>query len=221
MKALALALLLAAPSQAAFLFRAQPVTLNIPSAAASAAAPQAVQSLSMMGGAYSVNGLKATELGFGSFKTVVLHPQAPEAVVKIFSDKYGSGVTEKRNELAQLALLPPSAVPAVLAHGETKVDGKATAYLVQERVNGLTLERPTRTKLEEVKKLFERLAKARVEIADNASAIKLRQNIMVGETKSGGFGAYLVDPDVTKSDKSDRELRAFYDGLLTKIADGR
>lgn len=219
MKALALALMLAAPSQAAFFSRAQPVSLRIPAAAASAA--PAVQSLSLTGGVYAVNGLKAAELGFGCYKTVVMHPQAPEAVVKIFSDKYGSGVTEKRNELAQLALLPAAAAPAVLAHGETRMGGKTTAYLVQERVNGLTLERPTRTKLEEVKKLFDRLALARVEIADKDSVVKLRQNIMVGETKSGGFGAYLVDPDVVKSDKSDRELRAFYDGLYGRIASDR
>ena len=219
MKAFVLALMLAVPSQAAFLSRAQPVSLRIPAAAASAA--PAVQSLSLTGGVYAVNGLKATELGFGCFKTVVMHPQAPEAVVKVFSDKYGSGVAEKTRELAQLALLPPAAVPAVLAHGVTDVGGKPTAFLVQEKVNGLTLDRPTPSKLAEVKSLFERLAKARVEIADAESAVKLRQNIMVGETRSGGWGAYLVDPDVTKSDKSDRELRAFYDGLYAKIVSGR
>ncbi len=148
-------------------------------------------------------------------------PQAPALALKIFHDRWTPGVAEKASELKQLALLPAAAAPRVIEHGVTDVAGKPTAYIVQERVSGYTLKNPTPMKLEEVRKLFERLTKARVEIADSASANKLRANIMVGETRSGGYGAYLVDPDVTRSDKSERELRAFYDGLLDKIVDGR
>lgn len=213
-------LALAAPSQAAFFARPAEVRVAIPAAAVAPAA--IVQTIApLAGGLYAINGAPAAALGFGSFKEVVAHPQAPELAVKLFQDKWTPGVAEKRRELGQLALLPASAVPRVVEHGVTDVGGKPTAYLVQERVDGLTLRNPTPLKLAEVRKLFGRLTKARLELGDDKSALKLRENIMVGETRSGGFGAYLVDPDVERSDKSERELRAYYDGVLDKIVTGR
>lgn len=220
MRFAALFLVLASPSSAAFFSRPAEMRVAIP-LAAMAPAP-IIQSIApLSGGGFAVNGFPAAALGFGDFKAVVMHPQSPELAVKVFRDRWTPGVAEKESELKQLALLPAAAAPRVVEHGVTDVAGRPTAYLVQERVSGLTLQNPTPMKLAEVRKLFERLTKARVEIADGKSAVKLRANIMVGETSSGGFGAYLVDPDVTRSDKSDGELRSFYDGLLEKIAAGR
>ena len=220
MRTLALLLLLSAPSRAAFFARPAEVRVSIP--AASMAPAPIVQTIApLAGGAFAVNGAPAPSLGFGDFKAVMIHPQTPDLAVKVFRGKWGPGPAEKDGELKQLALLPAAAAPRVVEHGVTDVDGKPTAYLVQERVNGLTLDTPTPTKLAEVRKLFNRLAKAGVEIADAKSATKLRANIMVGETRSGGFGAYLVDPDVVRSEKSARELSAFYDGLVDKIASER
>lgn len=199
MRALLLALALAAASPAA---RAQPV-----------------RSIELPGRVYQVNGAPAQLLGFGTYKDVLVHPQDSGLVVKVFRNNLADGLTEKRAEVSALkTLVPIGAAPKLVDHGAVALNGAPTGFLVQERVRGLTLERPTPTKLAETKLLFQKLAKARVELVDVASLVKLRENIMVGETDSGGFQAWLVDPDIKKSERTAAELSKFYDGLLVRLA---
>lgn len=179
---------------------------------------QEVRSLSAEAGSYRVNGVPAVTLGFGTYKDVLTHPENPDYVVKVFRGNLSDPVAEHAREQAVLARLQPiGAVPAVAGAGAARSSGKSAPYLVQERVRGLDLTRPTPTKLEETAKLFDKLKKARVELTDT-SLNKLRQNIMVGETRSGGFGAWLVDADAQASGKTAGELGAFYDGLLQQLA---
>lgn len=186
--------------------------------AASPASAQPVKSISLEGG-FSVNGVSAQRAGLGTYKDVLVHPQDPDLVVKVFGHNWAESIPEKRLEVANIRLVEPvGAAPRLVEQGALMVDGKPTGFLVQERVHGFTMERPTPTKLAETAKLFEKLKKAKVEMVDVTSLQKLQANIMVGETRSGGFGAYLVDADLKKSEMSARELSAFYDGLYTRLA---
>ena len=98
------------------------------------------------------------------------------------------------------------------------VAGKPAGFIVQERVMGTTLEHAGPRKLAYVRDLFDRLAKAGIELGDTKSDVKLRENLMVGETRSGGWGAYVVDADLVGSRKSPAELKAFYDGLFERLS---
>lgn len=200
-------------------FRPRTIECNIPSIRAGAGL---VQTVDVSAGKYRVNGLPAVDLGSGNSKDVVMHPQNPDLVVKVFHGRWLESLPEKRLEQSQIALLAPARLtPRLVEHGAVMVGGKPTGYIVQEKVSGLTLERPTPSKLAEVRKLFDKLVKARLEVVDAQKPGKMRQNIMVGETKSDGWGAYLVDPDVVASQKSEKELRAFYDGVYAGIVGGR
>lgn len=200
-------------------FRPRTIDCNIPAIGAGAGL---VQTVDVSAGKYAVNGLPARDLGSGNSKDVVLHPQDPDLVVKVFHGRWLESLPEKRLEQSQIALLAPSRLtPKMVDQGAVLVGGKPTGYIVQEKVQGLTLERPTATKLAEVRKLFDKLIKARLEVVDADKPLKMRDNIMVGSTKSDGWGAYLVDPDVVKSQRSEKELRAFYDGVYNGIVSGR
>lgn len=181
---------------------------------------QPVKSISLEGG-FTVNGAPAQRTGLGTYKDVLVHPQDPDLVVKVFGHNWAESIPEKRLEVANIrAVEAVGAAPRLVEQGALMVDGKPTGFLVQERVHGLTMERPTPTKLAETAKLFEKLKKAKVELVDVTSLRKLQANIMVGETRSGGFGAYLVDADLKTTEKSARELSAFYDGLQSRLARG-
>ena len=200
-------------------FRPRTIDCNITAISAGAGL---VRTVDVAAGKYQVNGLPAADLGFGNSKDVVMHPQNPDLVVKVFHGRYLESIPEKRLEQSQIALLAPARLtPRLVEQGALMVGGKPTGYIVQEKVSGLTLERPTASKLAEVRKLFDKLVAARLEVVDGALPAKMRQNIMVGETKSDGWGAYLVDPDVVKSQRSEKELRAFYDGVYNGIVSGR
>lgn len=199
-------------------FRPRTIECNIPAITAGSGLVQAVD---VTAGRYRVNGLPAADLGSGNSKDVLLHPQNPDLVVKVFHGRWLESIPEKRLEQSQIALLTPARLtPRMVEQGALMVAGKPTGYIVQEKVSGLTLERPTASKLAEVRKLFDKLVKARLEVVDADKPLKMRENIMVGETKSDGWGAYLVDPDVVKSQKSEKELRAFYDGVYNGIVAG-
>ena len=150
----------------------------------------------------------------------MLLPANPSLVVKVFYAKNESSVPVMRQEVAALKALEPLAIaPRLIEQGARTVRGQEAGYLVQERVRGSTLEnRVTAEKLEHVRKLFETLRKAGLELTDTAMDFKLRANIMVGTTSSGPKQAYLVDPSFRISDKTEGELRAFYDGLYTRIS---
>ncbi len=213
---LALASALASPSRAG-LFSRPPERMAVP---APAVPPGLiVQTITpLTGGGFAVNGARAVTLWSGEAKEVVIHPKKPSLAVSIFRDHLAPAAASHAMELEQLALLPQAAAPRVLEHRVIEVSGKSTPYIAQERVRGVDLEHPTESKLSAVLDLFALLAKARVEIAGSKSAATLREMIKGGETESGGFGAYLVSPDVVASAKSERELRAIYDGLFRTIA---
>ena len=172
------------------------------------------------GGAYAINGLPASYVGSGDFKEVLLLPASPGLVVKVFYAKDNSSSPEMRREAAALKVLEPLAVaPKLVELGARKIRGREAGYLVQERVRGATLEnRVTAAKLDHVRALFDKLRGAGLELTDTAMDFKLRANIMVGTTASGPRQAYLVDPAFKISEKTDAELREFYDGLLTRIS---
>jgi hypothetical protein len=194
---------------------ARPPALAAPAAAA-AAFP--VKAIGFDGDDYSVNGRPAPSVGSGDFKEVVAHPEDPELVVKVFYSKWASSVPEMRREAADVALLSAlGAAPALIESGSVSLRGRPTGFLVQERVRGSTLETPTAAKLRETRALFARLADAGLEMTDTASAFKLRTNVMVGSTRSGGTRAWLVDPEVRRSRLSPARLRAFYEVLLDRI----
>ena len=200
-------------------FRPRVIECNIP---AISLGSTLVRTVEVNAGRYRVNGLPAADLGSGNSKDVVLHPQDSDMVVKVFHGRFLPSLSEKRLDQASIALLAPSRLtPRLVEQGAVSVGGKAQGYIVQEKVAGLDLERPTPSKLAEVRKLFDKLVKARLEVVDGERPAKMRANIMVGETKSDGWGAYLVDPDVVKSERSEKELRAFYDGVYAGIVSGR
>lgn len=182
------------------------------------ASAEPVKSISLNGG-FSVNGVSAQRIGLGTYKDVLVHPADPDLVVKVFGHNWAPSIPEKRLEVANIGLVAPArAAPRLVEQGAMMVDGKPTGYLVQERVHGTDLSRPTPAKLAETRKLFDKLKARRVELVDVTSLSKLRANIMVGRTRSDGFGAYVVDADLKTTTKSAAELSAFYDGLLTRLS---
>lgn len=188
-------------------------------AAPAGAAPRVV-SIARAGQGFRINGLPARVIGSGDFKEVLLHPQDPDLVVKLFYAKRGSSVPELKRELADIARLGP-ATPALVQHGVAKLDGGEAGFLVQERVHGLTLARPTPSKLRELRGLFAELAARKLAMSDVRSVWKMRENLMVGQTKSGGWRAYLVDPEVEPvPEASAKSLSAFYDGLYRRVESG-
>lgn len=193
--------------------------LALAMSSAASAAPM-VRAISLRGGLYAINGLPAAYLGSGDFKEVLQLPASPSLVVKVFYAKDESSAPDMRREVAALKALEPLAVvPRLIEHGARAIQGQEAGYLVQERVRGSTLEnRVTAEKLEHVRKLFETLRTAGLELTDTAMDFKLRANIMVGTTASGPRQAYLVDPSFTTSDKTVAGLRSFYDGLYSRIA---
>lgn len=186
--------------------------------AATLAGAQPVKTASVKGG-FSVNGIPTQSLGLGTYKQVLLHPQDPELVVKLFVSPFAESLPEKRREVRDIrALEPHGAAPKMTEQGAIAIDGKPVGFVVQERVRGYDLKNPTPTKIQETAKLFAKLKNAKVTLADGANLHKLRENIMVGETRSGGFGAYLVDADLQSTTKTKAELDAYYDGLLSALA---
>jgi hypothetical protein len=189
------------------------VLLHVPAFA------QPVRSIELPGRIYQVNGAPAQLLGFGTYKDVLIHPAQSDLVVKVFRNNFGDSLAEKRAEVKALAtLVPLGAAPKLVEQGAVSLNGKPTGFLVQERVRGLSLERPTPAKLAETKLLFDKLRRAGIQMVDVDSIIKLRENIMVGETASGGFQAWLVDPDIKQTEMSSREMASFYDGLLRRLS---
>lgn len=186
----------------------------------SSAGATSVQSIRLRGDAYAINGRQAAYAGSGDFKEVLVHPADAALVVKVFYAKAASSVPELRREAAALKALEPLGVsPRLIEQGAVTLRGQKAGYLVEERVQGSTLEgRLTPSKLRSVRALFDKLLSGGLELTDVALDFKLRENIMVGTTRSGPAQAYLVDPAVQPSEKSAAELAAFYDGLLARLA---
>ena len=178
-----------------------------------------VRSIGLRGSGYLINGGLATYAGSGDFKEVLLLPADSGLVVKVFYAKLESSVPVMLQEAASLkALAPLGVAPKLIEEGARVVRGVEAGYLVQERVRGSTLERVNAVKLEQVRALFKKLSDAGLELTDVNADFKLRENIMVGKTRSGPAQAYLVDPAFKTSERTDAGLRAFYDGLLERLA---
>lgn len=188
--------------------------------ASSAAGAPLVKSISLRGGAYLINGLPAAYVGSGDIKEVLLLPASPALVVKVFYAKHESSAPEMLREAAALKTLAPLAVaPRLLEQGARMIRGREAGYMVQERVRGSIIdERVTAAQLAHVRRLFNKLRGAGLELTDTAMDFKLRENIMIGTTLSGPRQAYLVDPAVKVSEKTGAELNAFYDGLLDRLS---
>lgn len=181
-----------------------------------------VKSINRDQGKFSINGELALEIGFGSFKNVLAPPEDPSLVVKVFRDissSHGS-LDEKRLEVANLITLAPhNAAPRLLQQGAVTLGGKTAGFVVQERVFGSDLRTPDPAKLRLVRALFAKLVKAGVEIGDADTPFKLRQNIMVGKTRSDPVPtAYLIDADFSPSRLSSKELERFYEKLLIVLS---
>lgn len=195
------------------------IAFGLSACAAVPSAAAIVASIGVRGGAYAINGQAAAAVGSGDFKEVLALPSDPGLVVKVFYAKNSSSAPEMLREAAALRRLEPLAVaPRLLEKGVRTVRGQRAGYLVQERVRGATLEgRLTPEKLGHVRALFDRLSDAGLELTDTEMDFKLRENIMVGTTRTGPRQAYLVDPAIKPSSLDDAGLRAFYDGLLARI----
>ena len=174
---------------------------------------QAVRAIEAHGGRFAVNDVPAVTLSLGTYKTALIHPQDPALLVKVFQPGWADPAQEQRRELADIARLGPL-TPRLVLSGTAN----AIPYVVVERVDGLNLERPTPIKLEETRALFLKLRRAGLKMSDVESLVKLRQNLMVGSTRSGGFQGWLVDPEVSSGRHGAAELAAFYDGLERRLS---
>jgi len=179
-----------------------------------------VGSLAWAGGRYWINGKPAALIGFGSFKHVLLHPQDSRFAVKVFNARLtrDRSLEFKREEVGKIRILEPLDItPRFFQQGAVRLDGRAIGFMVAERVEGETLERPASDKLRHVRALFDRLIEARLEIAD-LNPRMLRSNLMVGRAASGGWKAWLVNAGVVGSAKGRQELKAFYEKVYSRLA---
>lgn len=179
----------------------------------------------MDGGKLFIQGRQAPSLGYGSFKETFEIPHSPDYVLKLFNSKLlrpADNLPEKRREVADTCRLERAqATPRLARSGALTLDGRTMGYLIVEKVGGRNLAVMTPAKLEAVRRLFADLARAGVELGDTLNLARLRQNIMVGETLSGGFKAYVVDADLAPSTKSRAELARFYRDLLESLGGER
>lgn len=192
------------------------------------AIPQAAPELGevrMEGGKLFIQGRQAPSLGYGSFKETFEIPHAPDYVLKLFSSKLlrpADNLPEKRREVSDTRRLERAqATPRLAGSGALTLDGRTMGYTIVEKVRGRNLAVMTPAKREAVRRLFEDLARAGIELYDTLNLAKLRQNIMVGDTLSGGFKAYLVDADLAASTKSRSELVRLYHDLLESLGGER
>ena len=80
------------------------IALFLAAATAFAAAP--VRTIELVNGAdYRVNGAPVRSAGSGDFKEVLVHPEDPGLVVKVFYNKWGPSIPEKRLEVANIGRL--------------------------------------------------------------------------------------------------------------------
>ncbi len=177
------------------------------------------------GGKLYIQGRPAASLGAGTYKETFEIPHAPDFVLKLFTSRLlrpEENLPEKRREVENTRRLEKAgATPRLTESGALSLDRRTMGYLVVERVRGRNLAVMTPAKREAVRKLFSDLLKAGLELDDVKSLAKVRQNIMVGETRSGGFKAYVVDADLKDSRKSRAELSKFYADLLESLGGDR
>ncbi len=159
-----------------------------------------VRSIVRDSGDLLINGKRATPLASGPSKVVVRFPDAPDFDVTIFG-----GRLEKKREMEKLDLLSLKIRPPVINHGQAAGEW----HLVQEHVHA-----GEPATLLEVYDLFRWLWSSGVEIVGGDSVLALGSKIEAGPTRSHSRRAYLVDPDVKRSEKTPSELWAFYEELL-------
>ena len=202
---------------------------------APARAPVAAEGIKTIDGsrrdAFKVNGAEVRKVGAGGSKDVLVHPDDPSLVVKVFLNSSvdpAMSASEMRFERTRAALLEKAgAGPRTVSSGLAQGDGGVRGYMIQERViNGADLETMTPIKLAQLKDLFGRLTEARLKV--DVDTGNFAQNILVGETPSPpGLRAWVVDaapveqvPGRTLGERFSGKdpLRDYYDGLYKRFA---
>lgn len=182
---------------------------------------------------FVVDGRPTHKVGSGGIKEVLAHPEDADYVVKMFKPtrERGGSLSNKRYEANLAAALEEAEFsgPHTAASGAAVYNGKETVgWMVQERVRGSDLSQPTPIKIQKVGELFDNMVRHRLKIVDT---VKLRENLMVGETVSHpDLKAYVIDADIVQRvperalldrmlGKPD-PLRAHYDDLLRQFGQG-
>jgi hypothetical protein len=197
------------------------------------------------GDGWEVDGRPAARLSGGSFKDVLIHPEDPALVLKLFSeigakDTAGS-LSEKRRELRNLQpLLAIGRAPGVVEQGALALETSSTkgtmitGYIVQKRVFGRELGEIMRDPdpkvralaLAETRALFEDLIAARVKLEDK---VRMGENVSIGVAGRGGpVKAWVLDAGeatrVAPRGAMDKllgrpdPLRAHYERILARLA---
>ncbi|HBT61059.1 MAG TPA: hypothetical protein DEB40_04885 [Elusimicrobia bacterium] len=188
-----------------------------------------VHAITSQNGRILINGKPAKmfrdrEVKDGVTKEIYIHPDDPGLLVKIYNSPASLEGFERKNAKIE-ALGPLSAAggaPKLIEHGEAPVQGKGLVYFyVEELVKGAKLldllidNKP----LEEVKKLFQRLIKAGLALlVPGPDQHWLLSHIMIGQTPSGGFRAYILGG--TPERATAEELAAHYEMLLAVLYPG-
>ncbi len=157
---------------------------------------------------WEVDGRPVTRLSGDAFKDVLVHPSDSRLVIKLFAAIGTKGaaasLSEKRLEMGRLQpLLEIGRAPRVVDQGAlefvTASGKKRAGYIVQERVLGREigelLRDPDpavrRAALEETRRLFEDLIRARVRMADR---VAFGHSIMIGRAgEAAAEQAWVVD----------------------------
>ncbi|MEK7744786.1 MAG: hypothetical protein AAB578_10410, partial [Elusimicrobiota bacterium] len=201
------------------------------------ASPSAVASVRKGPGRrdWTIGGKKAEYLDGGGFKDILIHPKSHEHLLTLFTQagasREGGSRIERDREAARRAPLEVLGLaPRMVSKGMLEVQegakSRPAAYLIQERVFGVSLGRASAADLPKVRTLFDALVAARIRLEDR---VKMLDNIMIGHTASRpGEQAWVVDageaervPPISWWDRLLRKpdpLRAYYDEVLRDIS---
>ncbi len=213
----------------------QPSASSIPSGLK--ASPSTVASIRKGPGRrdWAIGGKKAEYLDGGGFKDNLIHPESHEHLLTLFSQagasrEGGSRIERDREASRRAPLEVLGLAPRMVSKGMLEVQegakSRPAAYLIQERVFGVSLGRASAADLPKVRALFDTLVAARIRLEDR---VKMSENIMIGHTASRpGERAWVVDageaervPTLSWWDrllKKPDPLRAYYDEVLRDIS---
>ena len=195
---------------------AAPAAVPVPAAFAPALAPalvltpegepsseRTVHAIGFDGERYYVNGQEADALEpsrteGGALVHTLAHPNDDALAVTIFHSPASLESDERKREAVE-RLAPLSAAgagPRLVEHGEARVPGRGVVhFLVQEAVRGEALARrsPEDRRGAEVSELLQKLERAGLAlVVPGPTARYLLERVVLGETASGGRGAYVV-----------------------------
>lgn len=169
-----------------------------------------VRSIEKTAAGWLVNGKPVRELGSGSFKRTLEHPDDPELVVKVYWGWGQRAPAEMRSERERLAQAEAAGVGVkTVGSGIVGSAEKPLPYLIQERVRGTTLETMSPAKSAALKAMLGAMRRAGLKL-DAETPMVYRRNFMYGTTRSGGERLYLVDPDFSTGEVSPAEYEQVY-----------